>query len=67
MDVRPLGVRHSIVRLFHKEVVRQSKEDIIEYLEPEQLGQSKAGAAKLVLSVRAMMEQNLAGSVYRQM
>ena len=41
--------------------------DIIEYLDPEQLGQSRAGAAKLVLSVRAMMEQNLAGSVHRQM
>ena len=58
VDVRPLGIRHSMIRLFHKEVISQNKEDLIEYLEPQQLGQSRAGAAKLVLSVRGMLEQN---------
>ena len=58
MDVRPLGVRHSLVRLFHREVIAQNKQEIIEYLEPIQLGQSKAGASKLVRSVQGMLQQN---------
>ena len=42
--IRPIGIRHSWPRLFHKEVIRQSKPEIREFLEPQQLGQSQAGA-----------------------
>ena len=50
-DVRPLGLRNSLVKVIHREVMAQSKTEIRDYLEPVQLGQSVAGAAKLVFSV----------------
>ena len=56
--VRPIGIRHSWPRLFHKEVISQSKPEIREFLEPQQLGQSQAGAAKLIHSVRGLLEAN---------
>ena len=56
--VRPIGIRHSWPRLFHKEVIAQSKPEIREFLEPQQLGQSQAGAAKLIHSVRGLLEAN---------
>ena len=57
-DVRPLGLRNSLIKLFHKEVISQSVPEIREFLEPQQLGKSKAAAAKLVMSVRGVMESN---------
>ena len=56
--VRPIGIRQSWPRLFHKEVISQSKPEIREFLEPQQLGQSQAGAAKLIHSVRGLLEAN---------
>ena len=56
--IRPIGIRHSWPRLFHKEVIRQSKPEIREHLEPQQLGQSQAGAAKLTHSVNGLLEKN---------
>ena len=56
--IRPLGIRHPLARLFHKEVMLQSKSEVQEFLEPQQLGQSRAGGAKLVHSVRGMLELN---------
>ena len=50
-EVRPLGLRNSLVKVIHREVMAQSKMEIRDYLEPVQLGQSVAGAAKLVFSV----------------
>ena len=38
--------------------MRQNKGAITAYLEPQQLGMSQAGGAKLVHSVRMMLEQN---------
>ena len=38
VDVRPLGVRHSLMRVFHREVVTQNKQEVREFLEPQQLG-----------------------------
>ena len=55
-DVRPLGIRHSLVRVCHMEVMTQSMPAIREFLEPQQLGMSRAGPAKLVNTVRGMME-----------
>ena len=58
VDVRPLGLRNSLVKVFHREVMRQSKGELRQYLEPVQLGQSMAGAAKLVLSVGGAIRAN---------
>ena len=57
-DVRPLGLRNSLVKLFHREVMNQSTVEIREYLEPVQVGMSKAGAAKLVFSVGGAIRAN---------
>ena len=42
-DVRPLGIRNSLVRVCHMEVMTQSMPAIREFLEPQQLGMSRAG------------------------
>ena len=56
--IRPIGMRNPFVKIIHKEVVRQNKEVFTEFLEPQQLGMSVAGGAKLVHSVRMMLENN---------
>ena len=56
--VRPIGMRNPFIKSMHKEVVRQNKGVITEFLEPEQLGMSIAGGAKLVHAVRMMLEMN---------
>ena len=58
-DVQPLGLRNSLVKLFHPKVMNQSKMEIREYLEPVQAGMSKAGAAKLVLLVGGAIRANI--------
>ena len=40
-DVRPLGLRNSLIKVFHKEAMSQSRPEIREFLEPQQLGMSK--------------------------
>ena len=55
-DCRPLGIQHTIPRLFHSQVALQTKPEVREFLEPQQLGQSQAGAAKLVFSTSGMLE-----------
>ena len=56
--MRPIGVRNPLPKLFHQETVIQNKADLREALEPQQLAMSPAGAAKLVHTVRLMMELN---------
>ena len=56
--LRPIGVKNPLVRTFHKEVVKESKPELVTFLEPQQLAMSSAGAAKLVNSVRMMLEHN---------
>ena len=56
--VRPIGMRNPWIKTIHKEVVRQNKHTLTAYLEPQQLGMSVAGGAKLVHSVRMVLEQN---------
>jgi len=58
VEVRPIGIKHSLVRSFHREVVRQNKGELTNYLEPEQLALSKAGGQKLVFCVRTLLEVN---------
>ena len=54
--VRPLGLAHPLMKVLHREVVNQNRNAILEYLEPQQIIMSPAGAAKLVFTVRAMLE-----------
>lgn len=57
-QVRPVGMRNPWIKTIHKEVVAQNKEVLTDFLEPQQLGMSIAGGAKLVHCVRMVMEQN---------
>ena len=56
--VRPIGMRNPYIKSIHKEVMRQNKGVLTEFLEPEQLGMSVAGGAKLVHCTRMMLEEN---------
>ena len=53
--VRPLGLRTPLLKVFHKQVVSQNIIEVKEFLEPQQLGMSIAGAQKLVFSVRGLL------------
>ena len=55
-SLRPLGIKSSLTRALHKEVVKCSRRPLTEYLEPQQLALSDAGGFKLVHSVRLMAE-----------
>ena len=57
-QVRPVGIRNPWIKTIHKEVVAKNKEVLTDFLEPQQLGMSIAGGAKLVHCVRMVMEQN---------
>ena len=57
-QVRPVGMRNPWIKTMHKEVVKQNKKVLTDYLEPQQLGMSVAGGPKLVHCVRMVMEQN---------
>ena len=54
--VRPIGIRNPLAKSFHRQAVQQNKQDLVSFLEPEQLVLSKGGAAKLVNTVRTMSE-----------
>ena len=56
--LRPIGMKNPNIKINHKEVIRQNKSVLTKFLEPTQLGMSVAGEAKLVHSVRMMMEEN---------
>ena len=53
--VRPLGLRTPLLKVFNKQVVSQNLPEVKAYLEPVQLGMSRAGAQKLVFSIRALL------------
>ena len=54
--LRPLGIKSSFVRVLHKRVVGGYRGVLIDHLEPQKLAVSQAGGAKLVHSVRMMLE-----------
>ena len=56
--VRSVGFEPSLVRPLHKEVDRVNKPVLASYLETQQLAISVGGAAKLVNSVRMLLETN---------
>ena len=46
--VRPLGLKHPLIKTFHKLVINQSRVELKDYLEPQQVALSPAGAANSV-------------------
>ena len=47
----------SLLKVFHKEAFRQNRTELTDYLEPQQLGLSKAGSHQLVHSLRMELEE----------
>ena len=45
--LRPLGVKHQLVRVFHQEAIRQNRAELHSFLEPQQLALSEAGAGRM--------------------
>ena len=56
--LRPVGVRNPLLKIWHRQVVIQNKSDPRIFLEPQQIASSQAGAAKLVMAVRSLIELN---------
>ena len=56
--IRPIGIRNPLLKSFHREAVSANKHELIEYLEPQQIGMSEGGAARLVHGVRMLLEEN---------
>ena len=56
--LRPIGLRNPFIKTIHKEIISQNRHIFKAYLEPQQLGMSVGGAAKLVHSVRMTLEKN---------
>ena len=54
--LRPVGVRNPLIKVCHREVILRNREEIKKVLEPQQLSCSEAGPAKLVMSVRSLVE-----------
>ena len=54
--IRPLGIRNPLIKAIHQEVINGSKEKLVNFLEPQQLGMSQGEAAKLVHAVRMLAE-----------
>ena len=54
--LRPVGVRNPLLKLWHRQVVVQNKQELKRYLEPQQIACTEAGAGKLVMSVRSLIE-----------
>ena len=54
--LRPVGVKMSLIRCLHKEVIIANRAALGEYLEPHQLALAPAGGDKQVHTVRMMTE-----------
>ena len=57
-SIRPLGIRNPLLKALHREVINGSREELLGFLEPQQLGMSMGGAAKLIHSIRMLLEEN---------
>ena len=55
-SIRPLGIRNPLLKAIHKEIMLDNRQAFTQYLEPQQLVLSVGGGAKLVFSVRLMLE-----------
>ena len=56
-SVRPLGIRHPILRTLHRMIVTENKVELRDYLEPQRLALSPGGCNKLYFSLRMTIEQ----------
>ena len=56
--IRPIGIRNPLLKTYHREAISSSKPELIEFLEPQQIGMSEGGAARLVHGVRMLLEEN---------
>ena len=56
-NLRPVGIKPSFIRELHKAVVRGNRGVLTSYLEPQQMALTQAGGAKLVHSVRMLLEE----------
>ena len=56
-QLRPVGVKSSLIRDFHKQVAAKNRGPLNDFLEPQQLALSKAGGCKLVHQVRMLSEK----------
>ena len=56
--LRPIGMRNPFIKTIHKSIIKQNQRAFKDFLEPQQLGMSVAGAAKLVHSIRMTLEKN---------
>ena len=52
----PIGMRNPLVKTFNKEAIQQSKSELTDYLEPQQLGMSVAGSHQLVHAIRMTLQ-----------
>ena len=57
-EIRPVGIKASLIRVLHRRVVQANKGALREYLEPCQVALMPGGAAVLSNTVRMMLEQN---------
>ena len=57
-QLRPIGMKNPYIKEMHKQVIKQNRPELTSFLEPTQLGMSVAGGAKLVHSVRMLLEEN---------
>ena len=48
-------LRNPLLKVFHRLVVREIREELVTYLEPQQLGMLVGGAQKLVFSARGLL------------
>ena len=57
-ELRPVGIKASLLRTLHRRVVQANKGALREYLEPCQVALMPAGGAVLSHTVRMVLEQN---------
>ena len=57
--VRPIGMRNPLSKLLNGLMIGESKQDLVDYFEPQQIAMSQAGSAKLVHCLRLLAENEL--------
>ena len=54
--IRPLGIRHPLIRCVHRLVVSANREEVKAFLEPQQLAMSEGGCTKLYHSINTLLD-----------
>ena len=58
-SIRPIGMRNPLSKLLNGLMIGESKSELVDYLEPQQLAMSQAGSARLVHCIRLLAEKEL--------